>query len=161
MLETHAHYKVSHSRHPGKKHGSGHPLPVKHQEKGQIDQSRTGLPLQDNQDDRHDNDGQRHQKVFPPRNIIPVSRHEFGQSQCRGTFGKLGRLQAERPYLYPRMGSLDVSCQKRRDKQQDKQQGINDVCKGVVQLPVKHQKDKAQCQRCSYPYNLHPRTGIE
>lgn len=46
-------------------------------------------------------------------------------------------------------------------KEQQQQQGVDDIGKGVVETVVEHEQHKAQDERRAYPYDLHTRTGGE
>ena len=81
--------------------------------------------------------------------------HQLGHAQGGAELGKFGGLDAERPNLDPRHGTLDVPGQHGRDKEQHQETYIYNVGKRLNPAVVSGQDDGAQHQRGGNPDNLH------
>ncbi len=68
-----------------------------------------------------------YEEVAPLPDIEVVGAHHLCQTQRNAELRKLGRLDAEAAYLYPRQRTLDVVGQERCDQQQSDEAYIYNV----------------------------------
>ena len=89
-----------------------HALAVEHEEEGEVDECRTGLVLQhDEQHGKHD-DGDHLHHIAAFGHGEAVGTEQAGQGKGCGKLGKLGRLDAEGTQLDPRVGAVDIVTRK-------------------------------------------------
>ena len=153
--------KIGHSRHGREQDAAGHSLAVHHKEEAEIDKGRTGFLLLDDKQHGHKDDQGAQDEVLPLAHIEAVGSHEFGNAQGRAELGKLGGLDTERPDLDPRHGSLDVTRQQGRDKQQGDEAYIYNVRERLDKTVVRGQDNEPQNQGRDDPCNLHARARAE
>ena len=149
--------EIEHHSHAGEEHTARHALAIEHEEKGEIDQCRPRLTLHHDAEHGGEDDGQGDEEVLRAVDVVTIFAHELGQSQCRGKLGKLGWLQAQGAQHQPRPRPFDGVRVEDGGKDQQQQEGIEDIGKGVVEAVVEQQQDGAEHERGGYPYNLHAR----
>lgn len=112
IRKFHRSYKKRHRTNTGQQNISGHPLPVQHQEKSKINQSRASLLLQNNTDHRQENQQKRYREVLDSSQLKSIGIHKLGHSQSCSELRKFSRLYTKRTQLQPRMGPLYIGSKK-------------------------------------------------
>ena len=156
-----AHHEIGHRRGAAKEDAPGHAFAIEHEEKGEVDERRPRFFL--HHDER---EGQKHDARGVKEVVAAVEREavlpdHFGDHQCRGAFGKLGRLQRNGTQRDPRARTFDVVCYEGRDEQQRHHAPIEEVGQHVEIAVVEHQDHAPQPDRAANPDELLAGSRVE
>lgn len=155
-----AQHEVEHGADACEEDEAGHPLAVEHEEEGEIDQRGAGLALQDDEQHGHEDEGADNERVLPRLEHEAVDVHALGQGQGGGKLGKLGGLQADRAQDEPRARPLGVRRDEDGDHQEQDEDAVDEVGKGIVEEVVQ-QQHCAQAERADDPHELLAGAGGE
>ena len=129
--------EIDHHSHAGEEHAAGHPLAIKHEEEGEIDQSRPRLFLSDDKHHRHQNDSTGRDEITQVLHAETVCAHELTDGQRSSELGKLSRLQTYRAHDKPRARAFDFMGVEDGAEEQQQHGTINEIGKRVVVFVVK------------------------
>ena len=139
LTETDARHEIIDSRHPDKEKGTRHALTIAHEKEGEIDQGTSCLSLQHDESHRNKNNGGSHKEMAKLIEFQIEFAYQPGYTKGCAKLSKLCGLNAERTYLNPGHGPLDVACQEGGGKQENQETGIYDVTEGLVETFVNTQ----------------------
>ena len=118
VAKTDTHHEVEHGTETGKEHHARHSLAVEHQEESEIDQRRTRLALQNDQQHGQQNEPSDKQRIAGLVDDEVVGIHALSQRQGRGELGKFSGLETHGAQDEPRARAFGIGGDENGDNKQ-------------------------------------------